>query len=55
VFPIEETRKAFAHLQKIYAAAGVVSNAELYEGPEGHRYYKDGSWPFIKKHFAAIK
>jgi dienelactone hydrolase len=55
VFPIEETRKAFAHLQEVYTAAGAASNAELYEGPEGHRYYKDGSWPFIKKHFAAIK
>lgn len=54
IFPIEETRKAFAHLQKIYTAAGVPSNAALYEGDGGHRYYREGSWPFIKKHFSAI-
>jgi dienelactone hydrolase len=54
VFPIAETRKAFAHLQQIYSAAGVLSNAELYEGNGGHRYYKEGSWPFIKKHFSQI-
>ena len=52
VFPIAETRKAFAQLQKIYTAAGVSSKAELYEGPAGHRYYKEGAWPFIKKHFS---
>ncbi|HRE49784.1 MAG TPA: CocE/NonD family hydrolase [Flavitalea sp.] len=55
IFPIAETRKAFAHLQKIYAAAGASSKAELYEGPAGHWYYKEGAWPFIKKHFSSIK
>lgn len=54
IFPIDETRKAFAHLQQIYAAAGLPMNAELYEGDGGHRYYKDGAWPFIKKHFSRI-
>ncbi|MBL7698851.1 MAG: acetylxylan esterase [Chitinophagaceae bacterium] len=54
VFPIEPTREAFAHLQKIYAAAGVPSKVELYEGQGGHRYYKEGSWPFIKKHFSQV-
>ncbi|WP_423126709.1 alpha/beta hydrolase family protein [Gaoshiqia sp. Z1-71] len=52
IFPIEESRKAFAHLQQIYAAAGAPGNCELYEGSEGHRYYKDGVWPFVKKHIA---
>jgi len=54
VFPIAETRKAFAHLQEIYAAAGASSKAALYEGPAGHRYYKEGAWSFIKKHFSEI-
>lgn len=54
IFPIQETRKAFSHLQEIYAAAGVRSNTELYEGNEGHRYYKEGAWPFIKKHFSEM-
>ena len=51
IFPIEESRKAFSHLQKIYSAAGVPEKCELYEGAEGHRYYKDGVWSFVKKHF----
>ena len=51
IFPIGETRKAFAHLQEIYKAAGVPGNCELYVGAGGHRYYKDGVWPFVKKHF----
>lgn len=50
IFPIEESRKAFAHLAQIYAASGYGSNCELYEGAEGHRYYKSGVWPFVKKH-----
>jgi dienelactone hydrolase len=52
IFPIEETRKAFTHLKTIYAAAGVPDDVTLYEGNEGHKYYKEGSWPFINKYFA---
>lgn len=51
IFPIEESRKAFTHLQTIYAAAGVPNDVAHYEGPDGHHYYKAGSWPFIKKYF----
>ena len=50
IFPIEETRKAFEGLQKIYKSAGAPDNCELYEGPEGHRYYKDGAWDFVGRH-----
>jgi hypothetical protein len=49
-FPIENTRIAFKNLQEIYKAAGVPQNCELYEGSEGHRYYKKGAWDFIHKH-----
>jgi dienelactone hydrolase len=51
IFPIEETRKAFAHLQTIYEAAGVPGDVMLYVGNGGHKYYKEGAWPFIKKYF----
>jgi dienelactone hydrolase len=51
IFPIQESRKAFDHLKQIYMAAGVSGNCELYVGSEGHRYYKAGVWPFVKKHF----
>ena len=51
IFPIEETRKAFAHLKTIYRAAGAPGDLMLYEGNGGHKYYKEGAWPFIKEHF----
>ncbi|MEO8765678.1 MAG: acetylxylan esterase [Ginsengibacter sp.] len=51
IFPIDETRKAFNHLKEIYAAAGAPGNCALFEGAEGHQYYKEGSWPFISKEF----
>lgn len=51
IFPIEETRRAFIELKKIYNAFGATDKVSLYEGNEGHRYYKNGSWPFIKKIF----
>ena len=51
IFPIEESRKAFEHLKHIYTAAGVPDYCKLYEGAEGHRYYKDGVWPFVREHF----
>lgn len=53
IFPIEHTRTAFARLKKIYAAAGVPDNCGLYEGEGGHRYYRAGVWPFLRKCFAA--
>jgi len=51
IFPIVETRKAFMRLKTIYTAAGVPGNVMLYEGNGGHKYYKEGSWPFINKYF----
>ena len=51
IFPIEESRKSFDQLKKIYAAAGAAEHCELFVGPEGHRYYKAGVWPFVRKHF----
>ncbi len=53
IFPIGCAREAFTRLKEIYAIAGVPDRCALYEGEGGHRYYADGSWPFIKKHFEA--
>ncbi len=50
MFPLEEAKKAFSNLKKIYTAAGVPDNCELYVGNGGHRYYKEGAWNFINKH-----
>jgi hypothetical protein len=52
IFPIEHVRFAFNRLQRVYEVAGVPDRCALYVGNQGHRYYKDGAWPFIQKHFA---
>ncbi|MDF2721368.1 MAG: hypothetical protein K0Q59_1043 [Paenibacillus sp.] len=54
IYPVEGAREAFAHLQRIYAAMGQPDNCELFVGHEGHRYYKDRVWSFVKEHLAAM-
>jgi dienelactone hydrolase len=51
IFPIEYVRQAYEKLARIYTVAGVPERCELFIGHEGHRYYKDGSWRFIRRHF----
>ncbi len=54
IFPIEHVRYAFGQLKRIYTVAGVPDRCELYVGDEGHRYYRAGAWPFIRKHFGLV-
>lgn len=49
IFPIKATRKAFRDLQKIYDSAGAKQHCHLIVGQQGHRFYADQAWPFIKK------
>jgi len=51
IFPIEHVHEAFNRLKGIYDVAGVPDRCELYVGEGGHRYYKAGAWPFIRKWF----
>jgi len=51
IFPLAETRRAFGRLRRIYALAGAADKCELHVGSGGHRYYREGSWPFIRRHF----
>lgn len=50
IFPMDATRTAFSHVQKIYQKMGHPDLCELYVGDGGHRYFKDPVWPFVKKH-----
>lgn len=50
IFPIEGAKEQFETVRKVYEAAGVPGNCELYIGPEGHRYYFAGADDFVKKH-----
>lgn len=55
IFPIEHVKHAYEQLKKVYVVAGVPDRCELYIGHEGHRYYKAGAWPFIRKHFGPMQ
>jgi poly(3-hydroxybutyrate) depolymerase len=52
IFPISAVRLAYAKLQQVYEAAGKPDNCRLYEGNGGHRYYKEGAWPWLRGVFA---
>ena len=47
IFPVAATRRAFADLQQVYAAAGASDRCHLVVGPEGHRFYADAAWPVM--------
>ncbi len=50
IVPVEGTRRAFENLQEIYAAVSSQDRCELYVGCDGHRFYPDGVWPFVRDH-----
>lgn len=49
IFPIQGVRRAFAHLKKIYRAAGAAERCRLVVGPGGHRFYAEAAWPVTLK------
>ncbi|MBD3176870.1 MAG: prolyl oligopeptidase family serine peptidase [Armatimonadia bacterium] len=53
IFPIQGVRQAYAHLETIYAAAGVPERVELYVGEGGHRYYAEPVREFLDRAFAS--
>lgn len=53
IFPIEHVKFAYQKLKDIYTVAGVADRCELFIGDGGHRYYKAGAWPFVRRYFAA--
>jgi hypothetical protein len=50
IYPVEGARYAYEKLRHIFAVAGAPDDCRLYIGDGGHRYYKDGAWPFIRRH-----
>ncbi len=51
IFPIDHVELAYQRLKKIYEVAGVPERCELFIGEGGHRYYKAGAWPFVRRYF----
>ena len=51
IFPLEHVRYAYERLKSIYDVAGASDRCRLYVGEGGHRYYKDGAWPFLRRCF----
>lgn len=50
-FSVEGSREAADVAKKIYARVGAQDQFCYIEGPEGHRYYADLSWPVVHKLF----
>jgi pimeloyl-ACP methyl ester carboxylesterase len=42
--PLEDTCRAFAQVERIYAVAGAGDRVRLVIGDEGHRFYGEASW-----------
>ena len=51
IFPLEQVEFAYERLQRVYTVAGAADRCQLYVGEGGHRYYKDGAWPFLRGYF----
>ena len=51
IFPIAHARFAYDRLRRVYEVAGNPDACRLYVGDGGHRYYKNGAWPFIREMF----
>lgn len=51
IFPIDHVELAYERLKEIYTVAGVGDRCELFIGEGGHRYYKTGAWPFMRRYF----
>ncbi len=49
LFPLDEIDRAVAGVRRIYEAAGCPEHFRHGYGSEGHRFYKDISWPFIDR------
>jgi dienelactone hydrolase len=54
LFPMSATRRAFADLKKIYAAAGATGNCHLVVGSGGHRFFADAAWRKLDRILANI-
>lgn len=48
IFPLAGTRRAFARIREIYAAAGAEEKCALVVGEGGHRFYADDAWPVMR-------
>jgi len=49
IFPLAGVRRAFEHLEPIYAAAGAPDACDLVVGDGGHRYFGDAAWSFFEE------
>ena len=52
IFPYAGVTLAFERLHCIYEVTGVPDRCQLYTGEGGHRYYKAGVWPFVRRMLA---
>ena len=51
IFPHDGVAESIEVAKKYFEASGVPENIDWVEGPEGHRFYADLSWPKFHKLF----
>ena len=51
IFPIGAARSEYETVKSVYEAFGASDNCEMFEGPEGHRYYMVGLWDFLERKY----
>lgn len=49
IFPIDAVNKAYKKVSAMYKIMDAEDRCELYVGNEGHRYYKERVWSFVKQ------
>ena len=47
IFPKDGVNETYEVIKDMYRAAGAENNCAHVEGPEGHRFYADLSWPVL--------
>lgn len=48
IFPLPGVRRAYAQLERIYAARGAAERCRLVVGDGGHRFYADDAWSAMR-------
>lgn len=46
IFPVKAMRETYQNIKAIYTALGSEGNCSYFEGPRGHRFYRDAWQPF---------
>jgi pimeloyl-ACP methyl ester carboxylesterase len=49
IFPIDGAQDAYETVLAAYAESGAADRTQFYVGPDGHRFYPEPVWPFLRR------